>query len=419
MSKKRLLLFLITAVLGVAVVKYVRHSGESACEVDCAQTETQHKESAGETAPTDAHGHKAENGSDAHSGGIVVKLKDTAIKEFGIETALAQGGTIGMHTTLPAEIALNADAVAHIVPRVPGVVYSVSKNLGDNVQAGEVLAVIHSLELSDYKAGYLGAKEKLTLTQALFDREKNLWEKKITAEQEYLNAKRDLADAQIEMRSSCQKLHALGFSQGYLESLSNQPDESFIVYEVVTPIAGTIIEKHLTLGEMLKDDSEPFVIADINNVWVNVNVHQKDLSKVRCGQKAVIKTEHNQGQGIVSYVSSVLDENTRTALARIVLPNEDGMWHPGTFAAASIYIDQADCNIVVPKEAVVAVAGEQFVFISDEDGFEPREVTLGRMNGEFAEIVSGLELGQTYVSKGAFTIKSEMTKSNKDPCGGH
>jgi cobalt-zinc-cadmium efflux system membrane fusion protein len=371
------------------------------------------------TSTTDTHDHEAESGTDGHGHEVIVKLKNTAIKDFGIEIAQAQGGTIGMHTTLPAEITLNADAVAHIVPRVPGVVRSVSKNLGAKVKAGEVLAVIHSRELSDYKAVYLGAKEKLALAQTIFEREKTLWEKKIAAEQEYLNARRDLADAHIEMRSAEQKLHALGFSQEYLETLSNQSDESFIVYEVITPIAGTIIEKHITLGEVLKDDSEPFVVADINNVWVKVNVHQKDLPTVRCSQKAVIKTEHNQGEGVVSYVSSVLEENTRTALARIVLPNEDGMWRPGTFATASIYVDQVDCKIVVTKEAIVTMEGKPFVFIVKEDGFVPQEVQLGKINGEFAEIVSGLEPGQKYAAKGAFTLKSELTKSNEDPCGGH
>ncbi|MFA5253006.1 MAG: efflux RND transporter periplasmic adaptor subunit [Phycisphaerae bacterium] len=419
MLKNRFLVFAIIAVvLIIAAVMYLRHSGESGSESDAAKAEMQQNVPACEKIQAGTHAHEAESGSDeGHE--VIVKLKDTAIRDFGIETAQAQGGTIGTHTTLPAEITLNADTVAHIVPRVPGVVRSVSKNLGDKVLAGDVLAVIHSRELSDYKAGYLGAKEKLTLAQAMFDREKNLWEKKITAEQEYLNAKRDLADARIEMRSARQKLLALGFSQAYLENLSNQSDESFIVYEVVTPIAGTIIEKHITRGEMLKEDSEPFVVADLSNVWVKVNVHQKDLPAVKCGQKAVVKTEHHQGEGIVSYVSSVLEENTRTALARIVLPNENGMWRPGTFAAASIYVDQTDCKVVVSKEAIVTMEGNFFVFIVKEDGFAPQEVRLGKINSEFSEIVSGLEPGQKYAAKGAFTLKSELIKSNVDPCGGH
>jgi membrane fusion protein, heavy metal efflux system len=367
----------------------------------------------------DTHGHEAERGSDEHGHEVIIKLQDTAIKEFGIEIVQAKDGKIGMHTSLPAEITLNADAVAHIVPRVPGVVRSVAKNLGDKVKAGQVLAVINSRELADYKASYLAAKEKLDLAQTMFEREKRLWEKKITAEQEYLNAKRDMADAQIEMRSAEQKLHALGFSEDRLRNLPNQPDESFTIYEIVAPIDGTIIEKHITLGEVLKDDSEPFVVADMDTVWVKVNVHQKDLSKIRCGQKAVIKTEHAQCEGVVSYVGGVLEESTRTALARIALPNEEGQWRPGTFATVSIYADVVDCNIVVPKEAIVAMEGKSFVFIVKEGGFAPQEVRLGRINGEYAEVISGLDAGQQYVTKGAFTLKSEMTKSNEDPCGGH
>jgi cobalt-zinc-cadmium efflux system membrane fusion protein len=414
--KNRIFIIAIAAiVLSVAAVVYLQYSGKpvygSACATSaCAESST---------CPADAHGHEAEHGADEHGHEVIVKLKDTAIKEFGIEVAQVQGGTIGTYTTLPAEITLNADAVAHVVPRIAGVVQTVSKNLGDKVKAGEILAVLHSRELSDYKAGYLGAKEKLALTQATYEREKTLWEKKITAEQEYLDAKRQLADARIELRSAVQKLHALGFSQAYLEALPDQPDGSLIVFEIAAPIAGTIIEKHITLGESLKEDSEPFVIADLSNVWAKVNVHTKDLPAVQCGQKAVIRTEHNQGEGVVSYVSSVLQENTRTALARIVLPNEDGRWRPGAFATASIYTVSVDCKMVMSSEAIVTMEGKSFVFIAEEEVFVPKEVQTGRANDQLIEIVSGLEVGQKYVAKGAFTLKSELTKSNQDPCGGH
>jgi cobalt-zinc-cadmium efflux system membrane fusion protein len=398
--KSRIFIVAIAAVvLSIAAVMYLHYSGKPVYGSDAAGTETPQADAPGQE--------------------VIVKLKDTAIKEFGIETAAAQSGAIGMRTTLPAEITLNADAVAHVVPRIPGIVRTVSKNLGDKVRAGEVLAVLNSRELSDFKAGYLGAKEKLTLSEATYEREKNLWEKKITAEQEYLDAKRQLADARIEMRSAAQKLHALGFSQAELEALSNQPDESLIVYEVIAPIAGTIIEKHITLGESLKEDSEPFVIADLSNVWARVNVGQKDLPAVQCGQKAVIGTEHGQGEGVVSYISSVLEENTRTALARIVLPNEDGKWRPGAFATASIYSAPVECKIVVASEAVVMMEGNPFIFLAKAEGFVPLEVVTGKANDQLTEIVSGLEAGQKYVAKGAFTLKSEIMKSNQDPCGGH
>jgi cobalt-zinc-cadmium efflux system membrane fusion protein len=413
MKNRIIIAAIAVVVLSIAAVVYLKYSGKPVYGSDCLDC-AQHS-----TPQVDAHGYEVESGTGEHAHEVVVKLNDTAIREFGIEVAQVQSGTIGTHTTLPAEITLNADAVAHVVPRIAGVVQTVSKNLGDKVKAGEVLAVLHSRELSDYKAGYLGAKEKLALTQATYEREKTLWEKKITAEQEYLDAKRQLADARIEMRSASQKLHALGFSQVYLEALPDQPDGSLIVFEITAPIAGTIIEKHITLGESLKEDSEAFVIADLSNVWVRVNVHPKDLPSVQCGQKAVIKTEHSQGEGIVSYVSSVLEGNTRTALARIVLSNQDGIWRPGTFATASIYTDTAECKMVVAGEAIVIMENKPFVFIADEDGFEPREVQTGKANDQWTQIVSGLEAGQKYVAKGAFTLKSELTKSNEDPCGGH
>ena len=383
-----------------------RNHSEALCRDTAEHTENENRQSP----KSNEHSHEHEE---------VVKLKETTIREFGIEIEQAGGGKIGTHIILPAEIAVNSDKKAHIVPRVPGVVRSVAKNLGDNVRAGEVLAVIHSRELTDFKAAYLAAKEKLTLAQTMFEREKKLWEEKITAEQEYLNAKRDLADAQIGIRSAEQKLHALGFSEDYLKNLPNSPEESFIVYEITAPIDGTIVEKHITLGEVLKDDSEPFIIADLRDVWVNVTIHQKNLHRVKQGQKAVIAAEHIKDQGVVGYVGSIVDENTRTSLARIILPNEQGQWHPGTFATARIYVEEADCAIVVPKDSVVTLENRSVVFIPTGEGFEAQTVQLGRINDEYAEITAGLEPGRKYVARGAFTIKSEMTKSAGSPCGGH
>ncbi len=389
---------------------HAEHGANEGTHAEDAHTEDMHTE--------DMHSEDTHSESEHAAEGIIT-LADSTIKQFGIEFAQAGAGKIGMHTILPAEIALNNDKKAHVVPRVPGVVRSVEKTLGDKVRAGEVLAVIHSRELADFKAAYLAAREKITLVETLFDREKNLWEEKITAEQEYLRAKRDVADARIELRSAEQKLHALGFSEDYLETLPNAPEESYIVYEITAPIDGTIVEKHITMGEMLRDDSEPFVIADLDDVWVNVNIHQKDLPRIKQGQKAILKTEHNRGEGIVSYVSSVVDENTRTALARIILPNDSGQWRPGTFATAEISVEEFVSKVVVPKDSIISLEGKSLVFVQAAQGYQAQQVQPGRMNSEYVEIVSGLEPGQTYVAKGAFTLKSEMTKSTGDPCGGH
>ncbi len=385
---------------------------------DCTSEEYENEsENHADHAESTEPGHETETDPHAHEGHVV--LSEAAIRQFGIEVAQAGPGEIGLYTTLPAEIALNEDKKAHVVPRIPGVVHSVAKTLGDKVTAGEVLAVLHSRELADYKAAYLAGREKLALAETIYEREKNLWEKKITAEQDYLKAAGEVADARISLRSAEQKLHAIGFSQEYLDNLPRDPEESYIIYEIIAPIAGTIVEKHITHGEVLREDSQPFVIADLNDVWVNVNIHQKDLPYVKPGQQAVLKTEHERAEAVVSYVSPVVNENTRTALARIIIPNDSGRWRPGTFAMADICIEEVDGKVVVPREAVVTHEEMSLVFVPAEEGFLPQPVEPGRRNEEWVEIVSGLEPGQNYVVRGAFTLKSEMTKSTGDPCGGH
>ena len=131
-----------------------------------------------------------------------IRLTEAQRKEFGIELATAGSGPLKVEIELPGEIVPNADRVAHVVPRVPGVVREVRKVLGDHVRKGEILLVLDSKELADNKAAFLSAREKLDLAQSNFDREEDLWKKKISATQDYLQAKQALTEARIELRSA-------------------------------------------------------------------------------------------------------------------------------------------------------------------------------------------------------------------------
>lgn len=365
------------------------------------------------TGPAEAENHMHEE----HEHSEAIKIDEGVLEEFNIETGVAGPGKIEVEKTVPAEVVFNADHLAHITPRVPGVACEVRKNTGDKVKAGDVLAIIESRELADAKAAYLAASEKYTLAEANFKREERLWQKKISAEQEYLDAKSALADARISLRSSEQKLHALGFSEEYLKDLPNRPDESFIKYEIVSPIDGTIVEKHIVLGEVLKEDSRAFVVADLSTVWVNLNIHQKDLPFIKTGQKVTITAGKLKASGEIDYVSSVVYEETRTTSARIELPNTDQNWRPGLFATGKIVVEDINAEIVIPRDAIVMINGRDCVFIKTKDGFEPQAITLGRGNEINIEVVSGLIAGQEYVVKGAFTLKSELKKPTEDEHG--
>ncbi len=342
----------------------------------------------------------------------IVRLDEDEMEEFGIDTRVAGPGTLDVEIDLPGEIIQNPDRLAHIVPRVSGVVRKVYKNLGDYVKTGDVMALLESRELADLKSNFLARKERLALSESVFRREEDLWNKKISAEQEYLQAKRDLAEARIELRTAEQKLHALGLNENYLSRLPAEPDATFTHYEIVAPFSGTVVNKHITLGEALENNSEAFVIADLSSVWVNLSIYQKDLHSVRVGQKVVVSVKDHipETSGAISYISPLVEETTRTAFARVVLSNAEGIWRPGLFVTGRIKIDNIEVPLIVPRTALQRIGERIHVFVRTEGGFEPREITPGRSDETGVEVLSGLVVGEVYVSKGAFTLKSEMEK---------
>lgn len=341
-----------------------------------------------------------------------VELSTQELEEFGVKIGTAGPGMLKVHLELPGEVVVNPDRLAHLGPRVSGVVLEVRKNLGDPVRTGELMAVLESRELADLKSTYLAAKERLALARSIFRREKDLWKQKISAEQEYLQARQALAEAKVNLRSAEQKLHALGFSETYLADLPSHPDVSYTRYEIVAPFDGTVIAKHITLGEKLNNDSEAFVIADLSSVWVNLSVYQRDLPFVHVGQPVTISPKEGslEATGTISYMSPLLDEKTRTATARVVLANPDGRWRPGLFVSGNVTVDAIEVRVLAPQTALQQVDGRPSVFVETEKGFEPRPVKIGRTNGTHVEVLSGLEPGDRYVTFGAFTLKSELEK---------
>lgn len=198
-----------------------------------------------------------------------------------------------------------------------------------------------------------------------------------------------------------------------------ESDESLAPYEMRTLMAGTVIDKHITLGEAVSREHAVFVVADLGSVWADITVYQRDLPHVAAGQSVAISGGHGlpQASGRISYVSPVVDETTRAALARVVLPNRDGVWRPGMFVTARIAIDQFEAPVAVPRTALQTHEGRDVVFVQTEAGFVPRPVAVGRSDEERLEIVAGLAVGERYVSQGGFTLKAELGKGSFG--GGH
>jgi cobalt-zinc-cadmium efflux system membrane fusion protein len=366
----------------------------------------------------DGSGHK-EHGEHGEKG--VVRIGDAELKEFGIEVGTAGPGKLKVQVSLPGEVVANADRLAHIVPRVSGVVREVRRSLGDRVRKGEVMAVLESRELADAKAAFLNASERLALARTNFAREEDLWKKRISPEQDYLQAKQALAEVRIELRSAEQKLHALGFSDEYLAQLPSQPDMSYTRFEIVAPFEGTIIEKHISMGETRKDDAEVFIVADLRSVWVNLSVYQKDMPYIRKGQPVIISAGHGipDMSGVISYIGPLVGEQTRTAVARVVLPNVGGNLRPGLFVTGLITVDSVPVPLLVPKTAVQTVEDKPSVFVKTVEGFVLQPVTIGRSNETHVEITSGVTPGTRYATSGAFTLKAQLSKGAFGDSHGH
>jgi len=344
------------------------------------------------------------------------------MKNIGVDIATAGPGRLKVDLRFPAEIRVNADHMAHVVTRLIGIVRNVKKNLGDTVKKGDVLAVIDSSELADARASFHAAQERLNLAQSICSREERLWKKKITSEQEYLDAKQTLAEARIELEAGKQKLLALGFASNYLEAFPHNPNESLTEYEITAPFDGKVIEKDITRGEELKEDSVAFIIADLSTVWVDLSIYQKDLPFVREGQNLLISAGRDipDTKGKISYISPIINEETRTAIARIILPNPEGHWRPGLFVAAQFIGEGIPVKTLITKSALQTLGDKTCVFIyHPREGFEPQEITVGLTNKTQAEIISGLKAGQRYVTKGAFDIKAKMVTSTLDGHAGH
>jgi cobalt-zinc-cadmium efflux system membrane fusion protein len=273
---------------------------------------------------TDEHGHEAHEPT----------ARVFTVEEFeraGVRLAVAGPGEVDVGIELPGEVRPNADRIAHVAARYPGIVREVRKYVGDTVHAGDVLATIESEQLA--------------------------------------------------------------------------------TFEVRAAFAGTVIDKHVAPGEAVTRDEPAFIVADLSTVWVTIAVYQSVLPHVRLGEPVSIAAGHGgpEAEGSIAYVSPVVDQATRTATARVVLPNPDGAWRPGLFVTATVF-DPVPAPVVVPRTALQTFEGKPTVFVVEGERFRPRPVTLGRMGRTRLEVTAGLAPGDRYAADGSFLVKAELAK---------
>ena len=339
-----------------------------------------------------------------------IELDQAQVAASGVKLENAGPAKVKTSVTLPGEIRFNEDKTAHVVPRLEGVVEQVAVSLGQQVKKGQLLAVVASTGLAEQRSELLAAQKRFTFARTTYEREKKLWEEKISAEQDYQQARQVMSEAEIALQNARQKLNVLGTGVG-----AGNPG-ALNRYEIRAPFNGLVTEKHIALGEAVAANASIFTISDLSTVWVEIIVPAKDLNLVRLGEKVKISATafESTASGSISYVGALFGEQTRTAKARVTLANPDMAWRPGLFVNVEVVSSDAEVAVAVQPQAIQSVDDKQVVFVRIADGFMVQPVSTGRADSQHVEIVKGLKPGARYAADGSFVLKSELGKSSAE-----
>jgi len=191
-----------------------------------------------------------------------------------------------------------------------------------------------------------------------------------------------------------------------------ESNQSLTVYEMRAPIAGTIIDRQISLGEYASEQKPSFTVADISTVWVDLSVFRRDLPRVRVGDTVVIDVGDG-GPPIevkLSYISPVGNADTQSALARATVPNSQARLKPGLFVTARLILSAKQAPVVVRNSAIQTMENRSVVFVRNGARFEARDVELGTRDPEQVEVLFGVADGETYAGKNSFVVKAEIGK---------
>ena len=351
-----------------------------------------------------------------------IHLSPEAIVSAGITLGAAEVRPLRTEIETTGSVDFDQRRFAHVSPRVGGRVEATLAEVGDLVRKGQVLARIDSIELGEAIGAYLQARARAELARETFERERGLFADRVSSQQEMLSAQAAAREADAALRGAEEHLHLLGLSDDQVRKLGyDQPRSS--VYEVRAPFAGTVVERHATLGEMVEPQTTLFQVADLSRVWVWIDVFERDLARVHLGDDVELHVEAFPGsafEGKLVDLGSRVETESRTARARIEVPNPQGRLRPGMFARVRISDPHAadgrsgSVSVLAVPESALQREGDAFVaFVALGDGrFESRAVRTGRKGDGFVEILDGLSSGESVAVSGTFVLKSEASKES-------
>jgi cobalt-zinc-cadmium efflux system membrane fusion protein len=346
-------------------------------------------------------------------------------KEWGIVVGSVTRQDVASRIKLPGILTLNQNKTAYISSLIRGKVASLAVDLGDRVRNGQLLLTINSPEFAQAQADFLQTVAKLNLSRKEYERAKLLLKERALEEREFLKREAEFEKLSTEVGGLGAILHSYGLNHEQTEELiekcnSRKPDDDLCELAnpnlpVLSPLSGTIIFRDVIVGEHVEPSKILFTASDLRTLWALLDAYEKDLPYINQDSQVTINSTlypDKEFEGKITYISNTIDEKLRTIKIRVEVKNDDGLLKPNMYIQGIVENRTEGRNLLaVPEEAVQSLNGEKIVFILEEkDVFAVTHVELGQKIENTRIIAKGLEEGQKIVIRGAFTLKSELTK---------
>ena len=312
------------------------------------------------------------------------------------------------------EVEFNRNRMARVTPPAGGIIHEVLRDVGDEVEEGDVLVLLHSAEVAAAKSDYLAALIEQDIRSRTFEREKRLKERKISAEREFLDAEAAHRTTRLTVKNLRHKLLNLGLTGQEIARIEKEQDASADL-EIRAPFAGTLVERDAVAGEAIEDGHALFTVAELSTRWLALSVPAHYIGRLHVGQTVEARFSDLPGwvsTGEITWIDSAVDSLTRMVRARARVEDPKRRAKTGLFGEARILNGAERSAAVVPRDAVQRHEGADFVFVKNApDLFSLRRVVLGDAEGEDIQIIAGVEPDEPIVIENSFIVMSEFLKS--------
>jgi len=348
---------------------------------------------------------------------VEVLLTPEVVARAGIKMAPVTATSTGGSVNVPGSVMPNAYRDVKVTPIAGGIVTRVHVELGAAVRRGAPLVTLFSSELADAQPRYLSMMAMLEADHKKRERAEQLARIGATSRQELEEITAVHESHATEVEAARQRLLQLGLSARQVQAL-NSPSQVVSTIGVPAPIDGVITSRSVNLGQVVAMGQELVTVTDLSQVWVVGDLYEQDFKTVRVGSEAAITTAAYPDmalRGRVTYIDPRVDSQTRTAKARVEVPNTDGRLRLGMYVTLSFTTPGTGSGaVVVPRSAVQAIGDRQVVFVpvQGEDGkFIQRQVRLGPLIGDSYTVLSGLRAGDMVVTEGSFFLRAEALRN--------